>query len=149
MGELTYSQPLPRRVQKPKGPTARARAKRARAESPVKKAVRAACVERDGHCRVSLVRLGDAWVLRIGDRMTIAPDTDVWGGRCEGPSEWAHLEGRARTRNMRPDVRHNTKTSLMLCRKHHDQLDGRARPRLRVDVQTGKGADGPLTWRTA
>lgn len=128
--DLTYSKPTRRK--KAKGPTARYRAKRKRAEGPVIKAVRAACVERDGLCRY----WKDAF-----EACFVAVE-------CSGPSEWAHLESRARTRNMAPELRHNTATSLMLCKHHHDRLDGRARPRLRVTV-TGKGADGPLTWRTA
>lgn len=133
--ELTYSEPKPRRPRKPLGVTAKARAKRTRAEGPVKKAVRQACVERDAYCRF--------WL----DRFTSAFHDDVTD--CEGPSEWCHLKGRAHTRNMAPELRHNTMTSLMLCTRHHDRLDGRARPRLKVKPLTGLGADGPLTWRTA
>lgn len=127
MGELTYSKPTRRK--KP-GPTARYRAKRRRAEGPVAKVVRAACVERDGYCRY--------WK-DVFEACFVAVE-------CAGPSEWAHLESRARTRNMEPERRHSTATSVMLCKLHHDRLDGRARPRIRVSAQTDRGADGPLTW---
>lgn len=143
MNELTYSTPSVRRPKKAPGPTAKARAKRRRAEDKVEKAVRAACVVRDGDCRIC------HWERNIEDWHEAGvpyPDGVDWE---RGESQWSHLESRARTRNMRPDLRHNTKTSVMLCKFHHDRLDGRARPRIRVELQTGEGADGPLTWRTA
>lgn len=130
MNELTYVTST-RRKKKP-GPTARRIAKRRRAEGPVIKAVRAACVERDGYCRY--------WK-DVFEACCVAVE-------CTGPSEWAHLESRARTRNMKPELRHNTATSLMLCKFHHDKLDGRRYPRIRVELLTGHGADGPLNWRT-
>ena len=118
MGELTYSQPLPRRVKKPKGPTARARAKRTRAESPVKRKVRGECLERDGHC-------------------IFAPL-----GPCSRNSEWMHLEAkkRARTRGMKPEMRHTTAGSAMGCSFHHDEYDAGAI----ALAMTDQGANGPI-----
>jgi len=129
MGELTYV--TPGRPRKPKGITARYRAKRRRAEGPVKKAVRAECVVRDGYCRA-------------------AHDWELWkSSPCEGPSEWAHMHSRRRsqTRNQAPGVRHDTKHSFMACQKHHSEYDGRQSPRLFVTALTDKGADGPLKFR--
>jgi hypothetical protein len=133
--ELTYVKPG--RPRKPKGPTARYRAKRRRAEGPVKKAVRAECVERDGWCVIK----------RSGFPTDVfAPDVDV---TCAGQSEWAHMHSRRRsqTRNQAPGVRHDTKHSFMACKRHHDQYDGRQSPRLFVTALTDKGADGPLKFR--
>lgn len=130
MNELTYVTST-RRKKKP-GPTARRIAKRKRAEGPVIKAVRAACVERDGYCRY--------WK-DVFEACCVAVE-------CTGPSVWAHLESRAQTRNMAPARRHNTAITAMLCKFHHDRLDGRAYPRISVTAQTDLGADGPLNWRT-
>lgn len=80
----------------PKGKTRKQiKAKKDRLEAKVKRAVRAECVERDGHCRLTGTTL------------------------CDGPSEWAHLESRAKTRGMASDRRHSTNNSIMACRKHH------------------------------
>ena len=88
------------------------------------KAVRAACVLRDGYCR--------------------ALESCLAGG-CEGPSEWAHLGPwrRARTMGQAPELRHHTQGSLMLCAFHHRLYDAH---RLQIDA-TVVGADGPLTFR--
>lgn len=146
MRHLTYSQPLPRKARKPKGIMARSRAKRRRAEGPVAKAVRAACVERDAYCRIC------DWENNPSDTHEGDDNDDLPYAESEhsrGPSEWAHLETRARTRNMKPELRHTTAITVMLCQFHHDRLDGRARPRLRIKVLTSRGADGPLHWETA
>lgn len=137
MAELTYTKPSPRRVRKPKGPTARARAKRRRAEALVAKDVRALCVDRDVHCRV-------CWSERIRDVRI----PDVAWLECDGPSQWTHMHSRRRsqTRNQEPEVRHDTQHSFMACQRHHDQYDGRQRPRLFVTALTAKGADGPLKF---
>lgn len=123
------------RRRKPPGPTARATAKKRRAERPVVTRVRALCVERDGYCRY--------WK-DVFEAAFVAVE-------CDGPSEWAHLENmrRSKTQRMKPELRHTTAGTAMLCRKHHDRLDGRARPRLRLTVLTNRGADGPLQWRTS
>ena len=131
MAELTYERYQSRR--KKPGVAARYRAKRRRAEGPVKKAVRAKCVVRDGYCRA-------------------AHDWELWkSSPCEGPSEWAHMHSRRRsqTRNQAPEVRHDTRHSFMACKRHHDQYDGRAKPRLYITALTRRGADGPLKFRRA
>ena len=99
-----------------------------RAEKKVAAVVRAACVERDGYCR---------WALASGT-----------SSFCEGASEWAHFgdSTRAKTRGMKPERRHTTAGSMMLCTKHHDALDGRRHPRLYLDALTAKGADGPVAF---
>lgn len=113
----------------------RVKARKARAEKRVKDAVRAACVERDGHCRT-------------GSLMNDAGDLSLWL-YCDGPSEWAHMPERRRskTRGMDPTFRHDTKHTLMLCRTHHAQFDGRAEPRLFITALTRKGCDGPVRFR--
>lgn len=119
MRELTYSQPRPKRVRKPKGPTAKYRAKRKRAEAPVIRSVRAQCVERDGHC-------------------IFAP----LGPACSYRSEWMHLGGkkRARTRGMKPEQRHTVEGTAMGCSFHHDEYDAGA-----IELaMTERGANGPM-----
>src|SRR5688572_28232919 len=78
------------------------KARRDRQEAKVEKAVRAACVERDGFCLV---------LNRVDG---IIPD-------CSGASEWAHLSGhrRSQTRGMPATYRHNTAWTAILCTKHH------------------------------
>ncbi len=99
------------------GPTAKARAKRRRAEVPIAKLVRAHCVERDGFCRL------------IG----LSP--------CSGVSEWAHLEQtRAKTRGMAPEARHTTTHTAMLCTRHHGLYDAHV---VRI-AMTERGANGPI-----
>ncbi len=107
-----------RRKKKAPGITARERAKRRRDEMSVAKVVRAACVARDGFCRM----------------MGLTP--------CNGQSEWAHLaEGkRARTRGMQPWQRHRTSHSAMLCTKHHAMYDT---GEIQI-AMTDKGADGKI-----
>lgn len=133
--KLTYSKPRPRIVRKPKGVTAKYRAKRARKEAPVKKSVRAECVERDGHCIALRGMAGDY--------------LDDWAEPCNGPSEWCHMHSRRRsqTRNQAPEIRHDTAHSFMGCARHHAQYDGRQTPRLFVTSLTSKGANGPLKIR--
>lgn len=139
MADLIYE--TPRRRQQP-GVTAKARAKRKRADGSVAKAVRAACVERDGYCRVcDWEDNPDDWHsddLEPGDEFA-----------CQNPSEWCHMHARRRsqTRNQAPEKRHDTAHSFMACRTHHDQYDGRQTPRLFVTALTSKGADGPLKFR--
>jgi hypothetical protein len=101
--ELTYERYQSKR--KKPGPTARHRAKRRRAEDPVKRNVRAECVERDGYCKLTSL--------------------SAWTGLCIGASEWMHLgdKKRARTRGMKPEFRHTTAGSMMGCDLHHDLYD--------------------------
>ncbi len=119
MRELTISRYTSTR-RKP-GPTAKARAKRRRAEYPVAKAVRAACVERDGYCRFKAF------------------------GDCAGPSEWMHLgeKKRARTRGMRPEQRHTIEGSAMGCAFHHALYDSGEM----ILTMTADGANGPIVAR--
>jgi hypothetical protein len=107
----------------------RDKGRKRRAEAKQVKTVRPLCVERDGHCRVRR-------------------DVGVMLGGCEGPSEWAHLNEKQRwkTRKMDAEERHTTGGSLMACKKHHDQIDNRRKPRLYADACGPKGADGPLHW---
>jgi len=102
------------------GPTARSRAKRRRAEMAYAAVIRAVCVERDGYCRFAPL------------------------GNCEGVSEWAHIgdKKRARTRGMKPEQRHTTGGSMMLCKRHHQQYDDGLRT---IEFTTERGADGPFT----
>src|SRR3990167_5578532 len=97
-------------------PEARAKSKRRkdRTEAAIKQAVRTACVNRDGFCRVAHLRVGD-----------VRQWANPYANPCESPSEWAHLgkQKRARTRGQDPAVRHTTAGSLMLCRGHHRQYD--------------------------
>jgi hypothetical protein len=117
------------------GPTAKARAKKRRKEGPVKADVRLHCAQRDGLCRVA------QWV----GTDTVA--LELMNG-CDGPSEWAHMaqKRQSKTRGQVPTVRHTTAESLMLCRRHHAQYDGRARPRLYIG---GEDANAPLTFSRA
>lgn len=118
--DLTYSQPLPRRVRKTRGVVARDRAKRKRADDKERLAVRAACVLRDGYCRLQ----------------------EIVGG-CSGRSEHAHLgdKRRARTRGQAPDVRHTRQGSMMLCTFHHRRYD---RGELEISTFADLGANGPV-----
>jgi hypothetical protein len=107
-----------------------------RQEVAVKRSVRAACVERDGFCR-----LGD-WEQNPDDWHSDALE----GNGCDGRSEWAHLAGhrRSQTRGQAPERRHTTARSLMLCRRHHTQEE---RGELKITYQTERGCDGPLRFR--
>ncbi len=118
--ELTYERYQSR---KPKpGPTAKHRAKRRRAESPVVKTVRPQCVERDGYCKLTAL--------------------SAWTGSCRGPSQWMHLgeKKRARTRGMKPEQRHTTAGSMMGCEFHHDLYDT---GKIALGL-TPEGANGPI-----
>jgi hypothetical protein len=132
----TSQLPLPKN---PTGTRKQQQARAARAEAKVKKAVRAACVKRDGMCRIASIE-GPA----LYDTMH-----EPFYNECGGVSQWAHMHARRRsqTRGEAPEKRHTTAASLMLCLAHHDQYDGRARPRLLITRTSRKGADGPLRFR--
>lgn len=125
----------------PKGKTRKQlKARKDRDEARIKKLVRAACVVRDGYCRLHGLRpitfddaLGDC--IHIYELM-----------RCVGPSEWAHFgkKKRARTRGMKPEERHDTAHSLMLCRSAHEAYDA---GRLKITALTRHGCDGRLKFR--
>lgn len=119
MNELTYSTPLPRRARKPKGPTAKYRAKRRRAENPFLAACRCHADMRDGPCKVSVL------------------------GGCDGFSELMHLRPftRAQTRGMAPEVRHQKAFTMNGCRRHHRAYDAGD---LVLAMFDGMGADGPM-----
>ena len=71
-------------------------------EDVLKAAVRAECVQRDGHCRHPLRE------------------------ECEGgESEWAHApwNTRAMSRGMPSAVRHTTADSFMACARHHKDIE--------------------------
>lgn len=112
-----------------------------RAESKVTQQVRAACVARDGDCRLT------AW-LQLSDMHVGNMLADALGRSCGGESEWAHMHSRRRskTRGMAPEVRHDTQHSLMLCTFHHGEYDAK---RLKITALTRKGADGPLKFTRA
>jgi len=106
-----------------------------RVAAKIVRQVRAACVERDGHCR-----------LFFGDHLH--GDTQVGEGLdyCGVRSEWAHLgeKRRFKTRGMPPEERHTVQDSLMLCDLHHDLYDGRT---LNITALSDRGANGPLEFR--
>ena len=105
-------------------PRKRIKGRKDRRESQVKQQVRALCVARDGDCRMA----GIPWHV------------------CGGASEWAHLgdKKRARTRGMKPEIRHTTAGSLMLCTTAHDDYDeGRIGI---LPVSHYDGADGLLAF---
>lgn len=106
-------------------PRARRKAREARAEAKVKKAVRPVVAARDGHCRLLGVLL-------------FAP--------CEGPSEWNHLERRALTRGKAPEERHSTANSCMNCKRHHEAID---QHRIGFEYATPAGADGLMRFTLA
>ena len=125
-----------------KGDAKRARRRDKRAETPVISAVRTACVDRDGYCRLQFPDDGS------GSSQAV----QALFGACHGPSEWAHV-GKAKrwkTRNMAPDARHATAHSLMLCRLHH-QSDLRGYDRSAFEIEYAdptRGCDGPLRFIT-
>lgn len=120
-------------------PRKRATVKRSRdrAEATIKREVRAACVERDGYCRL--------WARPWRGGFDVEVNTS-W---CGGDSQWAHMEGfrRFETRGKPPEERHCTHGSLMLCQRHHDAYDGRPTGKtLAITALSDRGADGPLKF---
>ena len=113
-------------------PRTRTTGQKRRANAAVITAVRAAVVERDGYC---------LFLRRIHEFSSAG-----WPPGCSGASQFAHLPPRTRaaTREMSPDRRHATGHTAMLCRTHHDQVDGRRRPKLILTATTMAGADGPM-----
>jgi hypothetical protein len=119
---------------------AKLKARKARVETKVKRAIRAKCVRRDGYCR-------------LYSAPTIV---QAVFGQCEGPAEWAHLEDkkRARTRGMPPEVRHTTEGTCMFCRRHHRMYDaGQIVLALPVNGANGlmdykaPGENGRVVWK--
>lgn len=106
-----------------------------RVESQIVQQVRAACVERDGHCRL-------IWGTVLQKDEHRGPDLDY----CSIKSEWAHLgdKKRFKTRGQEPAERHCTTGSLMLCDRHHRMYD--IEHTLTITPLTERGADGPLKF---
>ena len=114
------------------GPTAKARAAKARTDAAYAAKVRAKVARREmGMCR-------------IFTRSDWTPNSVAQFGACSGGQQWCHMEGHRRfeTRGLPPEQRHSTAWTLMLCAKHHADYDAR---RLRI---TGN-ADGPLEFTRA
>lgn len=106
-------------------PRRREKARKKRAEAAVKAIVRDQVARRDGYCR-------------------------LWGapmGPCGGPSEWAHLgdKRRSKTVGMDPEERHTTADSFMACRRHHQRYDRKATPFMTIQ-QGAHGANGKLKF---
>jgi len=117
-GSLVQPKPETRKRQK---------ARETREARAVVTKVRAACVERDGRCRV-------------GSASTLL-------GPCGGESQWSHLEEKRRfkTRGQEPEVRHTVTDTAMMCTRHHDLYDDR---KLTLAFLTKQRADGTMrfTW---
>jgi hypothetical protein len=113
-------------TRKPKGITARARAKKARADAAVAAKVRDEVRVRDGYCRYG-------------------KDDELASLQCGGRSEWAHFgeKKRFRTCGLPPMQRHTTAGSLQMCSIHHDDYD---EGRLTIRALTDRGCDGPLDY---
>lgn len=126
ISDLTFAKPEPRK---------RTKARRKRDERAVVQDVRSQVASRDGYCRCY-------WF----DRET---RHQVWAllGPCAGRSEWAHLRKRWETRGMAPEDRHDRRTSIMLCNRHHqDDAAGFDRHAFEIEPVTERGADGPLRF---
>lgn len=121
MGELTYHA-LGRR-RKPKGPTARYRAKRRRAEDPALTACRKHANRRDGACKLSVL------------------------GGCQGPTALMHLRPRTRaqTRGMPPAFRHSVEYTMNGCHRHHRLYDDHL---IELAMFADLGANGPIRIQT-
>lgn len=104
--------------------SAKAKARKRRAEKKVIDVVRPKVEARDGPCRLG-----------------IASGLD----RCAGPSQWAHFGDykRFKTRGMDPEERHTTQGSLMLCDFHHDCYDEHS---MMIEPLTDEWCDGPLRF---
>jgi hypothetical protein len=115
-----YGKPIPKPE---KRATSKGRAKRH--EAAIIQQVRAACVARDGDCR-----LGPIW--------------DYFGSVCGGESEWAHMptHRRSKTIGQPAEDRHCTEGSLMLCTRHHAMLDQHHFDIIPID--SALGANGVL-----
>jgi hypothetical protein len=107
-------------------------------ERAIKWKVREKVQHRDGWCRVARSRQVNEQDKRNWDPYIFPPQFP-----CLGPSEWAHLLRRSKTRGMAPEDRHTSKGSIKACRKHHTEID---QHRLSVTPLTDRGADGPLKF---
>jgi hypothetical protein len=116
----------------PRGSHAKVKARNKRVEAKLARMVRSACVERDGYCRLSNLKQGE-WVYGSFKK------------RCDGPSEWAHLEEKRRfkTRGQPAEQRHTTASSVMFCAVHHQEYDAH---QFSIRFLSELGADGPIAW---
>lgn len=119
-------------IAQPKGKTRKQiKSARDRREALIIKTVRAACVARDGYCRVTR------------DMLTCEAL-----GACAGASALCHLPPRTRgqTRKMDPEYRHGTPWCVMCCTRHHDMINRRRKPWLIVRCLSDRGLDGPVSF---
>lgn len=102
-----------------RGTRKREKARAKRQEAKVIKTVREAVLARDRHCVL------------------------MWLSMCGGELQWAHIgpNRRCHTRGQKPEQRHTTKGTAMLCRKHHDAYDAHE---FDIQPQTPAGMDGPF-----
>lgn len=109
-------------------PRKRTVARKQRQEAAIIQAVRAQCVDRDGHCRV----------MRDG-----APEQ--FFGACRGRSEWSHASShrRSKTMGMAPEDRHQRSRSMQLCSAHSAAYD---QHRMDIVELSDAGCDGPLRY---
>jgi hypothetical protein len=121
----------------PKGKTRKQlKAREDRVETKVKHAVRAQVFAREGERCAVVSRLNVRESLQVMQRF----------GICGGMLTWAHLSGHRRSRTMGMDAteRHQSETSLALCRDHHYAEE---RMGLRFDPQDeALGMNGPISW---
>lgn len=94
----------------------------------IREDVRPHCEQRDGYCRFGPL-MPDALYLLVGS--------------CDGPSEWAHMEDkrRSKTVGLPPEERHTREGSLMLCKRHHGAYDTH---KFDLEPLTSNGAEGDL-----
>lgn len=128
------------RLRLPKGEKrATTKRRKDRGEALIKKLVRAACVVRDGRCRLHQFQFA------ITDVIVGHEDAPMTALDCNH-SQWAHFDKhkRARTRGMKAEERHTTAGSLMLCKRAHDAYDAGT---LQITALTRTGCDGRLKFR--
>lgn len=113
-------------------PRARTKRRKDRYEDAVARKVRDLVSDRDGYCRLA--------------RTAYDASLRTLVGGCSGPSEWAHLLRRSKTRGMPAEDRHSSETSVMLCNRHHQGPAGYDGHAFDVRPLTGRGADGPLRY---
>lgn len=117
----------------------RVKGRKDRMATAVAKRVRAACVVRDGDCRLLQAEMH----INGNDDFVVNPRP--WH-HCYSQSEWAHFgeKKRARTRGQAAEVRHTTAGSLILCRDMHQAYDAGD---LKITALTRKGCNGRLKFR--
>lgn len=121
------------------------KARQARQETQIKKLTRAACVVRDGDCRL----LQAEFLLYECSMGRVDYLASPWHAHnCDAPYEWAHFgdKRRSRTRGQAAEIRHTTAGSLMLCKSAHEAYDA---GRLKITALTRHGCDGRLKFALA